>query len=99
MISDSLNTVWTPRIFNTFSKSPLEKLKSKIIFYGLLAIILGIVVSIILLIYPYLLQFIGGNRLYSKMPFELYLVLLSYIIYTLYGIIEFIIMFTRKVKN
>ncbi len=84
MISDSLNTVWTPRIFNTFSKSPLEKIeKQNNFFYGLLAIILGIVVSIILLIYPYLLQFIGGNLvLYSKMPFELYLVLLSYIIYT-----------------
>lgn len=84
MIADSLNTVWAPRFYNIFSETPLDNLEEKNnFFYGILAILLGLIVSLIIIIYPFLLKMIGGNLLsYSDMHLELYLILVSYIIYT-----------------
>lgn len=84
MIADSLNTVWAPRFYNTFSKDRVQNLERKNnFFYGVLAVMLGLVISFILVTYKFILQMIGGNLLlYSEMHFELYIILLSYVIYS-----------------
>ena len=84
MIANSLNTVWAPRFYNTFSQDKIQNLEQKNnFFYGVLAIILGLVISLIMIIYQFILKIIGGNLLlYSGMHFELYLILLSYVIYS-----------------
>ena len=84
MISNALNQVWAPRFYNTFGKVPFSDLEHKNnYFYGILAIVMGVAVSAIIVIYPLLLKMIGGNLLsYVDMKLELYLILLSYIIYT-----------------
>lgn len=84
MIADSLNTVWAPRFYNTFSQDRIQNLEQKNnFFYGVLALMLGLVISFILVTYKFILQMIGGNLLlYSEMHFELYIILLSYVIYS-----------------
>jgi len=84
MVSNSLNQVWAPRFYNNFGKISFDLLElQNNFFYGLLAIFMGIVVSIIILVYPIIIELIGGNLLlYKEMKLELYLTLLSYVIYT-----------------
>ena len=84
MISNALNQVWAPRFYNSFSEELFVKLERKNYhFYGILAVLLGIAVSLIVQFYPIVLKLIGGNLVYySEMRLELYLILASYIIYT-----------------
>ena len=84
MIADSVNSVWAPRVYNSYSTASIEKIESSNnLFYGTLAFFIGIVVSLIILLYPIILELIGGNLvLYSQLRLELYLILASYILYT-----------------
>ena len=84
MISNALNQVWAPRFYNSFSEESFVELERKNNhFYGILAVLLGIAVSLIVQFYPIVLGLIGGNLVYySEMKLELYLILASYIIYT-----------------
>ena len=84
MISNALNQVWAPRFYNSFSEELFVELERKNYhFYGILAVLLGIAVSLIVQFYPIVLKLIGGNLVYySEMRLELYLILASYIIYT-----------------
>ena len=84
MISNALNQVWAPRFYNSYSEVSFVELERKNNhFYGILAVLLGIAVSLIIQFYPMVLGLIGGNLVYySEMKLELYLILASYIIYT-----------------
>lgn len=84
LISNSLNQVWAPKFYNNFSVIDHNLLEKKNnFFYGLLNIIIGITVGIIVLLYPIVLNKLEGNLLaYSNMQLELFLLLISFVIYT-----------------
>lgn len=81
MIANSLNQVWAPRFYNLYSqKNEIILNKQNIFFYNILAIMLGVAVSLILIVLPGILKFLGGNLIiYSDMMFELFLLLVSFI--------------------
>ena len=84
LISNSLNQVWAPRFYNSFSKKNYKSLEQKnSFFYGILNVIISITVAAIIILYPTAIRIFGGNLdAYSNMQFELYLLLTSFIIYT-----------------
>jgi O-antigen/teichoic acid export membrane protein len=84
LVANSINQVWAPRFYNSFNVESQSKLESKNNFiFGLLALVLGITISFIIIIYPFLIELIGGNLLlYVNMKQELYLIAITYVIYT-----------------
>ena len=84
VIATSLNQVWAPRVYKFISISELDKVeKESSEFYGKMSLYIACFSSFILILYPYILDFIGGNLInYKGYSFELMLILLSYVTLT-----------------
>lgn len=83
LIANSLNQVWAPRFYNSFNTESLPSLEKKNHFvFGLLSLVIGLAISLIIIFYPLLIKIVGGNLLlYIDMQRELYLILITYVIY------------------
>lgn len=84
ILAISLNQVWAPkmyRLISTSAFSDVEKISSS--FYGKMSIMIAVVSSLIIYLYPILLDLIGGNLVdYKGYRLELMLILMSYVILT-----------------
>jgi O-antigen/teichoic acid export membrane protein len=83
LVVNSMNQVWSPFFYKSYSLMIPNKIEHKShMFYSLLTFVLGIVTSIMLIIYDDMIIFLGGQAInYINKELELMMILLSYIVY------------------
>ena len=84
IIATSLNQVWAPRVYKLISNTDFIKVeKESSLFYGKMSLIIAVVSSFIIIVYPYVLDLIGGNLIsFKDFRLELMLIFLSYLTLT-----------------
>lgn len=83
IIIDAVNTVWVPKFYNLFYQQAPKKVESlNNYIFGSLSLLIGIIVAIMLTVYPFILSFFGGNlENYLGLNLELLIILSVVVLY------------------
>ena len=83
IIVEAVNTVWVPKFYNLFYKTSsdiFEDLNNFI--FGSLSVIIGIIVSVLIILYPFIVNLLGGNfENYVELNLELLIIMSAVIVY------------------
>ena len=82
LVSSSLNQVWAPRFYELIRFCPFNVVEQKnIFFYNVQCVLIGFIGFLSVIVYPYIIQAIGGNLLsYLHMRYEISLLFASYVL-------------------
>jgi O-antigen/teichoic acid export membrane protein len=82
IVATAMNQVWSPRFYRIVHELPLEEVEKKNRqFFGLQAMVLGIVGATLIVIFPSAMRMLGGNlKHYQSMSLELGLLVASYVL-------------------
>src|SRR5262249_49426207 len=84
LVAGAVNQVWAPRFYRLICERPFAEVERKNSnFHRLLAIALSLVAGLVLIVFPYVFDVLGGNLVaYRNMRVELALLLAAYVMLT-----------------